>query len=133
MKRAGSGLSALTTTTGALLFAVPAYVLTMWVAGTTWPEHISHRATVAILYLGVFGSVIGFMLYFYALQRTEAGRMALINLVTPVVALLLGQWINAEEIELRAWLGTAFIMLGLVAYEWAALSRGFSPKGDGAA
>lgn len=133
VKRAGSGLSALTTTTGALLFAVPAYVLTMWVAGTTWPEHISHRATVAILYLGVFGSVIGFMLYFYALQRTEAGRMALINLVTPVVALLLGQWINAEEIELRAWLGTAFIMLGLVAYEWAALSRGFSPKGDGAA
>lgn len=124
VKKVGSGLSALTTTTGALLLAVPAYVLTMWVAGTTWPEHMSSRAAGAIIYLGVFGSVIGFMLYFYALQRTEASRMALINLVTPVAALLLGQWVNAEEIELRAWLGTALIMLGLVAYEWAALSRG---------
>lgn len=123
VKRLGSGLTALTTTTGALLLVVPAYVLTMCIAGTTWPEHITTRAAGAIIYLGVFGSVVGFMLYFYALQRTEAGRIALINLVTPVAALLLGQWVNGEEVELRAWLGTALIMLGLVAYEWLALSR----------
>lgn len=126
VKRAGSGLSALTTTTGALLLAVPAYLVTMWLAGATWPVHMSGRAAGAIVYLGVFGSVIGFMLYFYALQRTEAGRMALINLVTPAAALLIGQWINAEEIDLRAWLGTGLIMLGLIAYEWVALSRSLS-------
>lgn len=124
VKRVGAGLSALTTTAGALLLAVPAYLVTMWLAGSTWPEQMSDRAAGAIIYLGVFGSVIGFMLYFYALQRTEAGRMALINLVTPVAALLIGQWMNAEQVEMRAWFGTALIMLGIVAYEWAALTRG---------
>lgn len=126
VKRAGSGLSALTTTTGALLLAVPAYLMTMWLAGAAWPMHVSARAAGAIVYLGVFGSVVGFTLYFYALKHTEAGRMALINLVTPVAALLIGRWINAEEIDTRAWLGTGLIMLGLIAYEWTALSRSLS-------
>lgn len=129
VKRSGAGLSALTTTTGALLLAVPAYLVTMGLAGIAWPEQISDRAAGAIVYLGVFGSVIGFMLYFYALQRTEAGRMALINLVTPVVALLIGQWINAEQVEVPVWLGAGLIMLGLVAYEWVALTRGLGRSG----
>jgi drug/metabolite transporter (DMT)-like permease len=37
--------------------------------------------------------------------------------MTPVIALLVGQWLNHEAIDARVWLGTALIMLGLAGFE----------------
>jgi len=66
----------------------------------------------------VVGSVLGFVLYFYVLRRVEANRVALITLVTPVIALFLGQEINGEDIGRRAPMGTAIILAGLACCHW---------------
>ena len=58
------------------------------------------------------------MLYFYLLRRSQASRVALITLVTPVIALLLGQALNDEPVSLWVWLGTATILTGLASYQW---------------
>ncbi len=76
----------------------------------------------AIVYLGVFGSVIGFALYYYVIKHLETSKVALITLVTPVIALLLGHWLNGEEIGLRLWLGTGLILLGLSVHQWEMLA-----------
>jgi drug/metabolite transporter (DMT)-like permease len=52
------------------------------------------------------------------LRRVEASRVALITLVTPVIALLLGQEMNGEDIGPREMVGTAIILAGLACYEW---------------
>ena len=54
---------------------------------------------------------------------TLKGRVALITLITPVTALLLGQSLNHERIPPSGWLGIALIGTGLVLYEWQALRR----------
>jgi len=64
------------------------------------------------------GSVVGFVLYYYVLRHVQASRVALVTLMTPVIALLLGQWVNAEVISEREWLGTAIILLGLTSFQW---------------
>jgi drug/metabolite transporter (DMT)-like permease len=66
----------------------------------------------------VFGTVIGFSLYFYILKKLEASRVALIPLITPVSALLLGQFFNGETISAGVWQGTAFILLAISLHQW---------------
>lgn len=120
IKRIGDDSSPVAINLGTLLVALPLFFAVWWLADGQWPTHISARAGEAILYLGVFGSVFGFVLYYYMIKHMETGRVALITLVTPVIALLLGHGLNAETVPASVWLGTACIALGLSLHQWGA-------------
>ncbi|UCE88092.1 MAG: DMT family transporter [Pseudomonadota bacterium] len=124
VKTFGEELPAMATTTGGLLVSLPAFVLSWWWFDGEWPVDMPQRAGASILYLGVFGSAVGFALFYYALRHLEAGRVALIPLVTPVLALLVGAWFNEEIVNTRALLGTALIIAGLGFYQWGARLSG---------
>jgi drug/metabolite transporter (DMT)-like permease len=123
-QRSAPPLTSLAITTGTLGVGTPLFVLAwLLVDGGHAPATMPLRATAAIVYLGVFGSVAGFTLYYYVIQKLDAGRVALIMLITPVAALLLGQTLNHETIPARGWSGIALIGAGLVLYEWQSLRR----------
>jgi len=117
LKRAKPTIPALSITAGCLLVATPLYVANMFY-GSGLPSSIPERSFYAILYLAVFGSAIGFPLYFYLLKKLSAGRLALITLITPITALLLGAGLNKEVISFNVWAGTACIIIGLSLYEF---------------
>ena len=122
IKRLNVRVSALAITTGSLGVAVPLFVLVWALADSAQiPPDITPRASAAIVYLGVLGSVVGFTLYYYIIKHLDAGRVALITLITPVTALLIGQTLNAEFIPAMGWAGITLIGTGLVLYEWRAL------------
>ncbi|MBW8330149.1 MAG: DMT family transporter [Thiobacillus sp.] len=124
IKRLNLRASSLAITTGSLGVAMPLFVLAWLLADAAQlPPDITLRAGAAIVYLGVLGSVVGFTLYYYVIKHLDAGRVALIMLVTPVAALLLGQTLNAEFIPARGWVGIALIGAGLSLYEWQALRQ----------
>ncbi len=118
VKSIGVKLSALEVTTGSLLFSAPLYFLVWLVFDGQIPEDVSARAISAILYLSIFGSVLGFIMYFYVLKNMEASRTALVTLITPVLALLIGQQFNHEVLTLEIWLGSACILSGMLLYQW---------------
>jgi drug/metabolite transporter (DMT)-like permease len=128
VKRIGGSMPALAVTGGALLLAVPLYAVTWALADGVPPTTLAPRAGWAILYLGVFGSVLGFNLYFYVLKRMQAGQIALITLVTPVCALLLGHFLNGESIQPAVWLGAASICAGLALHQWETLAAAVSAR-----
>lgn len=109
-------LSALEITHGGLLVSVPLYLFTWFITQGSWPEHISSRSIAAIFYLGAFGSVLGFMMFFYILKHIEASKVALITLVTPVVALYLGYALNNETVNNNILVGTGLILVGMMFY-----------------
>lgn len=76
------------------------------------------RAAWSIVYLAVFGSALGFVLYFHLLQRMQASRLALVAFISPVLALVLGQVLNGELISRDATLGAGIILLGLALFHW---------------
>ena len=121
IKRIGDDSHALATTAGTLAVSLPLFALVWWLTEDHLPVELPVRTEAAIVYLGVFGSVLGFALYFYVIRHLEAGRVALITLITPVLALLLGQVLNGEEIGPRVWLGAALITAGLVLHQWPTL------------
>jgi len=65
----------------------------------------------------------GFNFYFYVIKRMEAGQIALITLITPVSALLLGQLLNAEKIQSGVWIGAACVLGGLLSHQWQVYRR----------
>nr|WP_207168538.1 DMT family transporter [Thiocystis violacea] len=119
IKRIGARLHPLETTTGALLIAVPLFLLSWGLLDATIPATLTPRAAWSILYLALFGSAIGFILYYHVLHHIQASRVALITLITPVLALFLGQAANGEVLSPRVWIGSAIILAGLACFEWA--------------
>ena len=118
IKRIAAPMSPLAMTTGALLLTLPLFFFTWWWAEGALPQHLDARAGWSIVYLGVFGSVLGFVLYFYVIQHMAAGSAALITLITPVFSLLLGKTLNGEPLTLQVVVGTAAILGGLGLHQW---------------
>jgi drug/metabolite transporter (DMT)-like permease len=75
---------------------------------------ISTRSWLALGYLIVFGSGIGFNAYLYILQKSTAARVATYAFVNPVVALFLGWLILSEPITSRTLLAAAVILTAVV-------------------
>jgi drug/metabolite transporter (DMT)-like permease len=121
VKRINAQLSGLESTTGALLMAAPCYLLVWLVFDGHWPQQLDLRAAASILYLAIFGSVLGFIMFFYVLKQIDASRVALVTLMTPVLALLLGQVLNNEQIGIEVYLGATLILLGMSLYQWGTL------------
>ena len=118
VKRIAGGLPGLTITSGGLFVVAPLFLVTWLIFDGHVPEQIPAQAGMAMLYLGVFGSALGFTLYFYLLRKLEANRVSLITLLTPVLALMLGQMLNGEVISQEVLLGSSLIILGMVLHLW---------------
>lgn len=121
VKKINAHLSGLESTSGALLVAAPCYLLVWLMFDGQWPTEIGLKSAGAILYLAIFGSVLGFVMFFYVLKQIDASRVALVTLMTPVLALLFGQLFNHEQISLELYLGAALILLGMSVYQWGGL------------
>jgi drug/metabolite transporter (DMT)-like permease len=124
LKRIGDDSPPLATTLGSLVVALPLFFAAWYMGDGTLPTVLPERALVATLYLGVIGSVLGFVLYYYMIKHMEAGKIALITLITPVAALLLGHGLNNEAVLPQVYLGAASILLGLCLHRWGAWRPG---------
>ena len=119
IKRIGAeDVPALATTVGGLIVTVPLLIGVYVVTGEPLPAIVPPRAIMAIIYLGVIGSVLGFALYYYVLKHVDTTRVALITVITPVIALMLGHLLNGEAIQTEALIGTAAILSGLLLFEY---------------
>jgi len=118
LKRIDDDSPPLAMTLGTLVVALPLFFGAWWLLDGQVPTAMPDRALAATVYLGAIGSVLGFVLYYYLIQHMEAGRIALITLITPVLALLLGHGLNDEAVLPQVWLGTVSIVSGLCLHRW---------------
>ncbi len=118
VKRLGVGVPPLALVAGGLTVSTPLFVLVWLLFDGTWPADLPARAAGSIVYLAVVGSLIGFVLYYYVLGRVDATRVALITLVTPVAALLIGHFLNGEPLNVQVWAGAGLIITGLAVFEF---------------
>ena len=118
VKRIGAEVPAMAVAGGGMLVAAPLYFMAWLLLDGHAPVALTPRAGAAILYLSLIGSVVGFVLFYYVLKRMAASRIALITLVTPVLALWIGHVLNGEVIDARLWMGAALILAGLAVHQW---------------
>ncbi len=89
--------------------------------------HLTPKGAGAIAYLVVFGSILGYSAYSYALKHASATIVGTYAYVNPVIAVLLGWLLLAEPITQRTIVAMALI-LGAVL--WIQLSHKLRPAAD---
>jgi drug/metabolite transporter (DMT)-like permease len=71
------------------------------------------RVLGAVIYMGIFGSALAFVLYYWLLKRMSAITLSLIIYITPVVALILDFLFFGELISFQAVMGMVVIFVGI--------------------
>jgi drug/metabolite transporter (DMT)-like permease len=79
------------------------------------PADVSRAAWLSLLYLIVAGSIIGFTAYVWLIHHHSPTKVGTYAYVNPVVAVLVGYFLGGEELALRTILGTAFVLISVLA------------------
>ena len=88
-------------------------------SNVTW----TFRGVAAILYLVVFGSIIGYTAYIWLLQHVPTSKVSTYAYVNPVVALFLGWLVLHERIDRYILMGSAIIVASVVLVTSAKVSK----------
>ncbi len=89
------------------------------------PPALDGSALAALLYLGLVGSALGYVLWFRGLTRMDAGAVAVVGLVNPVVGTALGVLLLAEPFG-PVHLAAVAVTLGSVLVAQAPVRRRLS-------
>ena len=90
-----------------LLFVIPALV---W---KTEPLHWSTRGIGALIYLVIFGSIVGYSAYIYALNALPVSVVSIYNYINPIIAVVLGWSFYREQIGWRELTAMVIIFIGV--------------------
>ncbi len=83
--------------------------------------NIPWQSWTSIAYLVIFGSVISFMAYLYALQNLPTEQASIYAYVNPIVAVLLGWMIFGEKLTSFIICGTLITLYGVYLVNKAAI------------
>ena len=97
-----------------MLVAGAVLVLTGVILGEWKEVHFSSRSFGAFLYLIVFGSIIAYGSYTYAVQKLPLSLVSTYSYINPVIAVLLGWIVLSEQLSWRV-IAAMLIILGGVA------------------
>jgi len=124
VKRVNTGIPTVSMVSGSMVVATPLFLIT-WVCTSpnftdTWNAvaHAPWYALGSVVYLSIFASLIGFFLFYFALKHIAATHIALISLMTPILALLIGHYFNGEVLNLNILYGVLIISLGLITFQF---------------
>jgi drug/metabolite transporter (DMT)-like permease len=103
-----------------LAFAIPALLTRQH------PSAWSSRSLWAVLYLVIFGSIVGYSSYIIALERLPVSVVSIYNYINPVIAVFLGWLFFREHIGLQEISAMLIIFFGVALVK--RYSRPPSPK-----
>ncbi len=73
---------------------------------------------VALVFLGLLGSCVAYLLYFYLLTREGSTRTVLVTYMFPVIGIGLGVTFLGETLDLRLTAGALLVVAGIGVVNW---------------
>lgn len=104
-------------TLGGMLFSLPGLFLSWWLIFGIEPITLTPIALGSLLYLALIVSLLGFAAYYSILNKMAIETVALIPLVTPVMALVLGVVFLDETITVSAISGAVLLLIALAIHQ----------------
>jgi drug/metabolite transporter (DMT)-like permease len=80
--------------------------------GNIWND--AYVAAGLIIGLGVFGTGIAYIIYYYIIEKLGAVAASSVAYIPPIVALVIGVIIVGEDIVAREYVGAALILAGVI-------------------
>lgn len=113
IKRDAGNVSSLHLNAGGIRFAAFALVLLALATERHATVSWTPRALFSVAYLTIFGTVVTFGLYFWALRHSPAVLLSLVAYTTPVIALTVGALVGGETVTAWTIGGMALILSGV--------------------
>jgi drug/metabolite transporter (DMT)-like permease len=112
-KRRPTGVSPMMGSAVQMLWAGLILTLTGTLAGEWNGMRFSARSAGALIYLVVFGSIVAYSAYMYAIQKLSLSLVSTYSYFNPLVALVLGWLVLAEHLGWREGVSALIILLGV--------------------
>lgn len=117
VKKINADLPVMAQATGSILVStLLATLLIPWI----WqyvPTHFpSAKSLFALTYTIVMASLIAMFCYFKLVQNLQATTLSLTTVMTPMLAILIGAYLNHEQLSVQVFVGASIILFGLVLY-----------------
>ena len=101
-------------TAWSMLYGTALLALTATVKGDAWTFDASPGYAISLAYLSLFGSVIGFVLYFGLARRRGYGFASYISAITPPIAMTISAVFEHARWGIEAAFGVALVVLGQI-------------------
>lgn len=102
-----------------MLCGMPVLIIyALAVEGSPFAHHWGWRAVGSVAYLAIVGTVAAFWLYYWLLARIESTKAMMISLVTPLIAVVIGNLALGETLPPQTLLGGFLILasVGLIVF-----------------
>jgi drug/metabolite transporter (DMT)-like permease len=114
-----ANVHALAQTAGSLLLSGIGLLVLLPFYWEARPTHMPGWITIsALIYSATFASVLAMFCYFFLVNRVAPATLSLTTVMTPILALSLGMWINHEQLTWSMLTGVLIILAGLLLYFW---------------
>lgn len=77
-------------------------------------QSVSRAVWLALAYLVVAGSIVGFTAYVWLIHHESPTRVGTYAYVNPIVAVLVGHFLGGESIGLRTLVGTVLVLVSVI-------------------
>jgi drug/metabolite transporter (DMT)-like permease len=115
VKRIGKHIPPVQMTLGGMIVSVVVLWLMAFALENPADQRFDAAGVGSILYLGTFGTVLTFVVYYWLLKRVEALFLSLTSFITPILAVVLGAVFLGETLHGRVYTGGAMVLLGIAA------------------
>lgn len=117
VKHVNAQLQPMVQATGSILFSVFFTLLMLPFIWQHFPTHMpAGKSLFAIIYSVIMASLVAMFCYFKLVQSISATTLSLTTVITPMLAILIGAWLNHEPLTLMIFVGASVLILGLFVY-----------------
>jgi len=91
----------------------PLIIYALAAEGSPFHHPWGMRSTVSVLYLSIAGTIAAFWLYYWLLARIESTKAMMISLITPLIAVVIGNIVLGETLPPQTIFGGSLILASI--------------------
>ncbi|NNG81205.1 MULTISPECIES: EamA family transporter [Acinetobacter Taxon 24D] len=119
VKQINAPLSPMSQATGSLIISALGSLCLLPFIWQHIPTQMPGMHTIiGFVFTMIMSSIVAMLCYFWLIRRLAASTVSLSNVMTPIIALVLGATLNHEHISPNAFIGIAVVMFGIMMYFW---------------
>lgn len=113
-KKYGHDISPFVLTFVPMLYSAVLLLITSFYIESYQQIIFTSKAIYSILYLSIFGSIIGFVTYYWLLKHLQTAIISFTAFITPIIAIILGYFLFDEKLSTNLFIGISSVLVGLI-------------------
>ncbi|MFK4205564.1 DMT family transporter [Acinetobacter junii] len=117
VKKINANIQAMAQATGSILVSTLIAILVVpWIWQYAPTQMPSAKSLLALFYTVIMASLIAMFCYFKLVQNLKPTTLSLTTVMTPLLAILIGAFLNNEQLSVQVFVGASIVLFGLLLY-----------------